>query len=367
MEWMPLALVASLVFLGYLSLEIMGFLSWGNKFQVEGRTAIITGSSYGMGREIAKLLSQRGANVILVARSAEKLRSAMEYAQAAAKNPAAQRFHFVSADLTTEAENARMLAEATAWNNGATPEIVWANAGTSTPGLFVELKSETLRKQMDINYWAAAYLAHLTLKAWLYPESPYQPREKGAKPELPRHFIATSSVLGYVNVTGYAAYSPAKAALKSLCDGLRHEVNLYNGARRGKNNSTGQAPAPFDVVIQSIFPATINSPGLEQENRTKHPVTKALEESDSKQTELEAATAAVQALEAGRYSTATNWLGKLMRLSSMGSAHRDNLLVDTLGMWLVSIIWLFLGPDMERKVWNWGKKNGMPKRNTNAI
>jgi 3-dehydrosphinganine reductase len=367
MDWTVLALAALLAFLGYLGFDIMGFLSGGNKFVVDGRTVILTGSSYGMGREIAKLLSQRGANVVLVARTASKLQSALEYARAAAKNPSTQRFHFIAADLTTEAENARVLAEATAWNHGVIPEIVWANAGTSTPGLFVELKSETLRQQMDINYWAAAYLAHLTLKAWLYPETPYEPQEKDAKPELPRHFIATASVIGYVNFTGYGAYGPAKAALKSLCDGLRHEVNLYNGARRSQTSMTSQAPAPFDVVIQSIFPATIISPGLEQENRTKHAATKTLEEMDPAQTELEAATAAVQGLEAGRYSTATNWLGKLMRLSSMGSASRDNLIVDTLGMWLVSIIWLFLGPDMEGKVWNWGKKNGMPKRNTDAI
>jgi 3-dehydrosphinganine reductase len=365
MDAFPLALTALLAFLTYLGLNMMGFLSWGNHFQVEGRTVILTGSSYGMGREIAKLLSQRGASVVLVARNADKLQAAMEYARAAAKSPSTQRFLCISADLTSEAENARMLAEATAWNHGATPEIVWANAGTSTPGLFVELQTETLRKQMDINYWAAAYLAHLTLKAWLYPDTPY--KEAQGKPELPRHFIATASVLGYVNVTGYAAYAPAKAALKSLCDGLRHEVNLYNGARRSQTSITGQAPAPFDVVIQSIFPATIKSPGLEQENRTKHAATKALEEMDPQQTELEAATAAVHALEAGRYSTATNWLGKLMRLSSLGSAHRDNPILDTLGMWLVSIIWLFLGPDMEGKVWTWGKKNGMPKRNMNAI
>jgi 3-dehydrosphinganine reductase len=356
MAWLPIALALLLVFLGYLSLSIMGIFGAANKLNVDGRTAILTGSSYGMGREIAMLLSRRGANVILVARSADKLQSAMEYAQSAAKHPSTQRFHFISADLTLESENERVLAEATAWNHGATPEIVWANAGTSTPGLFVELKSDTLRRQMDINYWAAAYLAHFTLKAWLYPDIPYEPQEKGARPEPPRHFIATSSVLGYVNITGYAAYAPAKSALKSLCDGLVHEVNLYNGARRSIA-AGGQQPAPFDVVIQSIFPATIQSPGLEQENRTKHPATK----------QLEAATAAVQALEAGRYSTATNWLGKLMRFSSMGSARRDNPIIDTLGMWLASIIWLFLGPDMESKVWNWGKKNGMPKYNPDSI
>ena len=185
-----------------------------------------------MGKEVAKLLSQRGANVILVARNEDKLQSAMEYVKAAAKNAATQRFHFISADVTREAENERMLREATAWNNGTPPEIVWANAGSAVPGLFLDFKTETMKQQMDINYWAAVYLAQHTLKTWLYPETPYTQPEKGAKPELPRHFIITSSVIAYANITGYGGYAPAKAALKNLCDGLRHEAIVGDHACR---------------------------------------------------------------------------------------------------------------------------------------
>ncbi|KAJ4296544.1 3-dehydrosphinganine reductase [Kalmusia sp. IMI 367209] len=342
----------------------MGFFSWGNKFPVEGRTVLLTGASYGMGKELAKLLSQRGANVILVARNVEKLKAATEYAKAAAKNPSTQRFHYISADCTSEAENVRLIDEVTSWNNGNPPEIVWANAGTSTPGLFLEQKSDTLRQQMDINYWAACYLAHQTLRAWLYPDAPYK---VGATSEPTRHFIVTSSILSFFNMIGYGGYSPAKAALKSLCDGLRQEVHLYNGARRSKNGTTDQAPAPFDVAIHLIAPATITSPGEQNENLTKHAVTKMLEETDPKQSELEAATAAIKGLEAGNYMSATSWLGDLCRMSSMGNAQRDNVVKDTLGQWLASIVWLFLGPDMDGKIYNWGKKEGMPAYKPNSI
>lgn len=328
------------------------------------QTVLLTGASYGMGKELAKLLSQRGANVILVARNVQKLQAATEYTKAAAKNPSTQRFHFISADCTSEAENARLLAEATAWNNGKAPEIVWANAGSSIPGLFLEQKSDTLKQQMDINYWAACYLAHQTLKAWLYPDTPYK---ADAPSEPARHFIVTSSVLGFINIIGYGCYSPAKAALKTLCDGLRQEVMLYNGARRSKNNTSGQVPAPFDVAINMIAPATILSPGEQNENLTKPDVTKKLEEMDPKQTELEAATAAINGLEAGNYSSATTWLGDLMRMSSMGSAKRDNLVKDTMGQWVSSIVWPFLGLDMDGTVFNWGKKEGMPAYKPNSI
>jgi 3-dehydrosphinganine reductase len=163
-----------------------------------------------------------------------------------------------------------------------------------------------------------------------------------------------------VGVAGYAPYGPAKTALRGLCDSLRSEVLLYNGARRSsKTNKV--TPAPFDVNIHCIFPGTIKTPGLEKENKTKHPVTHALEDSDPEQTELEAATAAVQGLESGNYFTATNWLGELMRISSLGGSPRDNILKDTLGQWLTSLVWLFVAPDLDSKVWSWGKKEGMPE------
>jgi 3-dehydrosphinganine reductase len=320
-----------------------------------------------MGMEVAKLLAERGANVILVARTLQKLQSAMEYAQAAAKNPSTQRFHIISADVTIESENARLLKEATAWNGGVVPEIVWANAGSSTPGLFLEMKVETMRSQMDTNYWAATYLAHHTLKAWLYPETPHEAQDKKAKEEQPRHLVLTSSILAFANIAGYSGYSPAKAAMKSLCDGLRMEINLYNGARRGKNNQNGHQPAPFDVTVQYVTPATTISPGHANEQLTKHAVTKKIEEADSEQSCHEAALGAIKGLEAGNYSSATSFLGDLMRMSAFGGAPRDSLVKDTMGQWLTSWIWLFLWPEWDRTVWNWGKTKGMEQYRPNSI
>lgn len=310
------------------------------------------------------MLSERGADIILVARNVEKLQAATEFAKAAAKNPSTQRFHYISADCTSESENARLISEATSWNHGNPPEIVWANAGSSIPGLFLEQKMDTMKQQMDINYWAACYLAQHTLKAWLYPEMPYK---AGAAPEPTRHLIITSSVLGFANIIGYGGYSPAKAALKTLVDGLRQEVILYNGARRSQKDASGKAPAPFDVAINMIAPATILSPGEQNENLTKPAVTKMLEETDPKQTEVEAATAAMKGLEAGNYMAATSWLAELMCFSSMGSAKRNNVVKDTMGQWAASIIWPILGSDFDRKIFNWGKKEGMPAYKPNSI
>lgn len=327
---------------------------------------LITGASQGMGKELVRLLAERGANLIIVARTVKNLESALEYAKSHAKNPSAQRFHYISADVSSESENARIIAESMVWNNGKMPEIVWAVAGMSTPGLFVETSTDTLRQQMNINYFASAYLAHKTLQAWWYPETPYAPQEKGAVSEPARHFIITSSAVAFVGLAGYVPYAPAKAALRSLADGLRSEVQIYNGARRSNANVGGQAPAPFDVNIHAIFPGSILSPGFENEEKTKHPVTRELESSDPKQTEAEAAISALRGLENGNFMTPTNWLVHLLRWGSLGSSQRDNVILDTLGAWITTVVWLIMVPDLNSKVWSWGKKQGMPKFRRNA-
>ncbi|RYO14409.1 hypothetical protein AA0121_g7689 [Alternaria tenuissima] len=345
----------------------MGFAFWkGNQFPVEGRTVLLTGSSQGMGSEIARLLSARGANLILVARTAKNLETALAHAKSHAKNPTTQRFTYIAADVTSEAENARILKEATAWNNGRMPEIVWCIAGSSVPGLFIETSTETLRRQMELNYFASAYMAHKTPQAWFSPEVPYKPQEKASAPEPPRKFIMTSSALAFMNIAGYSAYSPAKAAIRSLADGLRSEVQLYNAARRSKTGTTGATPAPFDVDIHVVFPGSILSPGFENENKTKHPVSFELESSDPKQTELEAATAAIKGLEGGDFMTPTNWLVHLMRWGSISGSQRNNVVLDTIGAWIATIVWLIMVPDLNGKVWGWGKKNGMPVFRPNA-
>ena len=155
--------------------------------------------------------------------------------------------------------------------------------------------------------------------------------------------------------------------MKSLSDGLRMEVNLYNGARRAPHATDDQQPAPFDVAVQCIFPATITSPGHAIEQITKPAVTKKIEEGDDEQSSYEAAIGAFKGLDAGNYSTATTFKGHLMRSSGMGAAPRDSAILDTLIQWLSSIVWLFLSPAWESTVWNWGKANGMERYKPNSI
>lgn len=221
--------------------------------------------------------------------------------------------------------------------------------------LFLEASVEVLRQQMDVNYFAAAYLAQSTLKAWIKPAIPNKVSNTQNGVQKPRHFIVTSSVVCFVGVAGYAPYAPPKSAMRSLADTLRSEVNLYNGARRKDAANAG----PADIKIHCVCPGTITSPGHEEEQKTKHKITMILEEDDPAQDEDQVAAAAVRGLESGGYLITTQLLGHAMRVSAMGGSPRNNWFVDTVFSWVTAVAWLFIGPDMEGKVFKYGKNNGL--------
>lgn len=255
--------------------------------------------------------------------------------------------------MTDPEENNRIINEVTAWNHGNPPDVVWANAGMSEPRLFLDTPVAILKSQMDVNYFAAAYLAQSILKAWIQPST----ATKISGIAKPRHFIVTSSTACFVGVAGYAAYAPPKAAMRSLADTLRSEVNLYNGARR--QDPTKGPPA--DIKIHCVCPGTITSPGHANEEKTKHEVTKILEKGDPAQNEDEVAKAAISGLEGGGYLITTQILGHAMRASALGGSPRNNWFVDTVFSWITAIAWLFIGPDLEGKVFSYGKKHGLPR------
>ncbi|PNS19891.1 3-ketodihydrosphingosine reductase tsc10 [Sphaceloma murrayae] len=356
-------LIAVLAVFVYVASDVMGLSPSKNKFPVEGRTVLLTGGSQGMGKGLGKLLARKGANLIIVARDKKKLEAALGEISAEAKSPS-QRFHYISADVTSPEENTRLLNESTAWNNGTPPDIVWANAGSAHPTLFAETPIATLRSQMDINYWGAAYLSHAAISLFLRTPLPSPPP---TTPQPPRHIIMTSSAAALVGLAGYSPYSPCKAAMRNLADTLRNEMNLYNGARRRAlaNPSTlsvgSVRPPDRDVNIHVVIPGTILSPGLDNENKMKHPVTQLLEEGDPAQTEDEVAAAAIRGLEKGEFMVATTWLMSVLSAGMRGGSPRGNVVLDTVMSWIVSVVWLFMGPELEGKVWGYGKKNGLGK------
>ena len=99
------------------------------------------------------------------------------------------------------------------------------------------------------------------------------------------------------------------------------------------------------------------APQIQAKVRIKHAVTKKLEASDPRQTEDEVAVAALKGLESGGYLITTQWLGHLMRASMMGGSPRNNAFIDTILGWISYVAWLFIGPDLDSKVFSYGENN----------
>ncbi|KAF5875797.1 putative 3-ketodihydrosphingosine reductase tsc10 protein [Botrytis fragariae] len=313
---------------------IMGIFGLGgNKFLVKGKTVLLTGASEGMGKSVAIQLAKKGASVIIVARNVEKLEKAMVEIKAAALSPPTQSFHYISADVSIPTEAARILEEATKFNSSSPPDIVWHFYPRLLPRYDSPETSHTNGHKLLV------LCRHGSLRFEILALHPNAEKKD-------RHLIFTSSVLAFYSVVGYTPYSPTKAAIKSLSDTLYQEVLLY----------------PNPPQIHTIFPGTIASPGLEIENQGKPEITHLLEETDPIQTPDEVARNAIRGLERGEYLITVGWLGSMMRACAWGGSRRGNWVLDTLVTWGTSVVWGFVGMDLDGKVRRWGEAKGF-KRN----
>lgn len=331
------------ILVSIISIITMFGLFGKNHMPVEGRTALITGASEGMGRSVAAQLAAKGANVIIVSRNVGRLEEALIEIKAAAKSPS-QRFTYISADVSEPDYGARVIAEAIAWNGGSAPDIVWCVAGMSTPMLWTADASLTaLRRNMDVNFYGSAEMSHAILREWLSPETP----APGPRSE-PKHMIFTASIAALFPVAGYGPYTPSKWALRGLADTLNQELGLYPDR---------------PVKMHVVYPTTILSPGYERENATKPAVTLQIEADDEAQTPEKVAQLSINGLENGHYFVTTSLLGELFRLGVLGASQRNSWVKDTLGALIMPVVWAVARITVGSHVSGYAKKHGHPGLN----
>jgi len=171
--------------------------------RLQGKTAIITGSTGGIGEATAKLFLREGANVMLVGRSAEKLNETSS--RLGVKQGLAQ----CVADAADEAAVAAAV-EATVKAFGGI-DILFANAGTE--GLVKPLETYT-----------AAEFEHVlrtnVTGVWLAMKHCVEPMKKKGRGSI----IATASVAGVVGFANAAPYLASKHAVCGLVKGLALEL-----------------------------------------------------------------------------------------------------------------------------------------------
>ncbi|KAK7182814.1 short-chain dehydrogenase [Paraphaeosphaeria sporulosa] len=332
----------------------MGALLTKNELPVEGRTVLITGGSKGLGLAAAQQLAAKGANLIIVARGQESLSTALRSVTQSARNSETQRFHSIQADVTTSKVCSRVISEATEWNDGHPPDIVWCCSGSAHPTLFADTPIEQFQTMMDSNYFSCVYMAHATLNAWLrHNPKPAITDKCGPKgPAQPaRHIIFTGSFVSFYSFAGFTPYAPSKAAIRSLSDSLSQEMNLYATSR----------PELPRMRIHTVFPATMHTQSCADEDAVKSDLTKSLEEGDQILEPEECARRAIRGLEAGEELVATSLIIRAVMASVLGGAIRGGFwkgLANTVLGWITAMVMVFIRWEMDTKVRKWGAEHG---------
>ena len=198
-----------------------------------GKHVFITGGSSGIGLAAAQRLVKAGATVTIAARRADVLEAAR-----AELGPKALALPL---DIANEAE---VMARATAHAEAHPVDMLINNAGVVMPGRFLELGTEQFRWMMDINYFGTVHCCKALIPSM-------QKRGGG-------HILNVSSMAGVIGIYGYTAYSATKFALSGFSQCLRAEM------------------WPHNIRVSVCLPPDTDTPQLAFENQYKPAETKAI-------------------------------------------------------------------------------------------
>jgi 3-oxoacyl-[acyl-carrier protein] reductase len=190
--------------------------------QLEGKIALITGGSRGIGAAIAKRLAEDGANVaITYTKGADAAASVVKEIQRAGRKALA-----IQADAA-DAAAVNAAVEKTVATFGRLDVLV-NNAGTAIPKTFEETTLEEMDRVIDINIRGMFVATQSALKHM---------------PDGSR-IISIGSCVGERDMTpGLTAYAATKGAVKMFTQGLAREVG-----RRGITVNNVQ-PGPIDTDL----------------------------------------------------------------------------------------------------------------------
>jgi NAD(P)-dependent dehydrogenase (short-subunit alcohol dehydrogenase family) len=192
-----------------------------------GQVVLITGASSGIGAALAREFAREGAQIVLMARRAERVEALAEELSGGGQRSAA-----IAGDVTRDGDTER--AVDLARTRFGRLDVVVANAGFSVGGRFVDLTVEDYRRQLETNVFGVLRT--------LYAALPELQKTRG-------RIVVVGSLLGIFPVPAATPYCMSKFALAALCDGLSHEL------------------APQGVSVTHILPGFVASEIYQVDNR----------------------------------------------------------------------------------------------------
>lgn len=170
---------------------------------LEGKKAIVTGGSRGIGNAIVREFLQEGATVYAVSRTEPENRGELE-----ALARGGSRFAWRQADVTVEQEIVGALEKIVA--EAGSIEVLVNNAGITRDGLIFRMSSADWNSVLTANLTAAFFASRLLARFMI--------REKAGS------IVNISSVSGIMGNAGQTNYSASKAGLIGLSKSLAREV-----------------------------------------------------------------------------------------------------------------------------------------------
>jgi NAD(P)-dependent dehydrogenase (short-subunit alcohol dehydrogenase family) len=176
-------------------------MSWQDRFSLQGKTALITGASSGIGAEIARVFTDAGARVIATGTSSDRLGALADEISCAT----------VTADISSAEGCAQLIDEALALD---AIDILVNSAGVALIAPALELSLEDWDRTMAINLRAPFLLAQGL--------APGMIQRKHGK------IINISSQTGVIALEDHAAYASSKGGLNALTKSLCVELAPHN-------------------------------------------------------------------------------------------------------------------------------------------
>lgn len=170
-------------------------------FDLRGRAALVTGSTYGLGWSIAEALGRAGCDVMLNGRRAEPAAELVGRLQDLGVEAA-----FCQGDMSLPEDNQRVVDETMARFPGA--DILVNNAGSFFDTDFVNMTAERFDQTFALNVRGQ----FLTTQAYV--------RACQARDELGGRIVLMSSANGLQSEGGSVAYDASKGALTAMCRAL---------------------------------------------------------------------------------------------------------------------------------------------------
>jgi NAD(P)-dependent dehydrogenase (short-subunit alcohol dehydrogenase family) len=223
-----------------------------NTQKSDGRIALITGGTDGLGRAAAVMLAERGFRVFAGGRNAERV--------AALQQSARERKLSLSAmelDVCDDASVERAVAEIE--KSAGTVDVLVNNAGIAIAAVMEEITLVDLRRQFETNYFGLVRMSQRVLP--------------GMRRKLSGRIINMSSIAGKLVSPLFGPYSSSKHAVEAVSDAMRLEVYPFgievvliepgyiptsmnrNAAELSSAYAKGAEQSPYKAVYQGFLSA----------------------------------------------------------------------------------------------------------------